>query len=183
MPNVKRIQRSSRGFTLVEVAIGMAVFIVLLVSGSMAIVQTQKLAHANVMHNTARTIVEGYMEQMKGISYNKFSESMADPVKVPIQTKGISSLKTGVIQYDDPLFLNVENKKEVMLDIKEESDGTFTPITMDVFITPELTDLFPSEGLQVYEVTLTFRYESLFKGVTSGYKKSIRFIKTAVSEY
>ena len=48
-----------RGFTLVEVAIGMTIFVFLLISGSSAIVQTQKLAHSNVMHNTARTVIEG----------------------------------------------------------------------------------------------------------------------------
>ena len=174
----------NRGFTLAEVAIGMAVFVVLLVTSSIAIVQTQKLAHANVMHNTARTVVEGYMEQMKGISYNKFKECMADPDNIPLDTKGISSLITGgPIEYDDPLYIGIENQKEVMLDIREESDGSLTPITMDVYITPTIVDLVPTEGIQVYEITLSFRYESLFKGVTSEYDNSIRFIKTAVSEY
>ena len=184
MPDVNINHRFSKGFTLVEVVIGTAVFLVLLVSGSVAIVQTQKLAHSNVMHNTVRTVVEGYMEQMKGISYVKFTESMADTVNVPIETKGISSLITGAaIEYDDPLYIGVENKKEVMLDMREESDGTLTPITMDVYITPTLTDLFPSEAIQVYEITLSFRYGSLFRGVQTDYTNSIRFIKTSVSEY
>ena len=61
-----------RGFTLVEVAIGMTIFVFLLISGPYAIVQTQKLAHSNVMHNTARTVIEGYMEQMKGLSYAEY---------------------------------------------------------------------------------------------------------------
>lgn len=176
--------QKTQGFTLVEVVIGMMVFILLIVSGSMAIVQTQKLAHSNIMHNTARTVMEGYMEQMKGISFKEYQEAMKDPDNVPIATKGISSLKTGTdIQYDDPLYLNKENKKEVLLDLLEASDGSLTPLTMSLYVKPTLTDLLPSTGLSIYEVTLEFRYESLFKGVNKEYSKSIRFVKTAVSEY
>ena len=173
-----------RGFTLVEVAIGMTIFVFLLISGSSAIVQTQKLAHSNVMHNTARTVIEGYMEQMKGLSYAEYQEAMAEPDKVPFSTKGISSIKVGAdITYDDPLFIGIENKKEGLLDIQEDAAGVKTPITMDVFVTPRLQNLAATEGLEAYEVTLTYRYESIYKGVTKDYQGAIRFIKTAVSEY
>ena len=124
------------------------------------------------------------MEQMKGITYKSYVEAMADTEKVPIETKSISSLKTGAdIQYDDPLFIGVENKKEVLLDISKDSDGSMKPRTMDVFITPTITDLSASESLKAYEITLSFSYASLYQGVTKEYTNSIRFIKTAVSEY
>jgi prepilin-type N-terminal cleavage/methylation domain-containing protein len=176
--------RTTKGFTLVEVAIGMAIFVMLLISGSAAITQTQKLAHSNIMHNTARTVVEGYMEQMKGISYYKFQEALADKTKVPIETMGISSLKTGTdIYFADPLYLDVENKKEVLLDLIEEKDGSFTPNTMNLYITPTITDITATEGLQVLEITLEFTYESIYNRSAKAYTNSIRFIKTSVSEY
>jgi prepilin-type N-terminal cleavage/methylation domain-containing protein len=165
--------RTTKGFTLVEVAIGMAIFVMLLISGSAAI-----------MHNTARTVVEGYMEQMKGISYYKFQEALADKTKVPIETMGISSLKTGTdIYFADPLYLDVENKKEVLLDLIEEKDGSFTPNTMNLYITPTITDITATEGLQVLEITLEFTYESIYNRSAKAYTNSIRFIKTSVSEY
>lgn len=173
-----------RGFTLLEVAIGMAVFVLLLLSGSAAITQTQKLAHSNVMHNTARTVVEGYMEQMRGLSFAEYKNAMADTVNLPFATKGISLLKTGAdISYDDPLYIGIENKKEVVLDLITDSAGNTTALTMDVYINPTLKNLMTAEALDAYEVTLSYRYESIYKGSSKDYTGSIRFIKTAVSEY
>ena len=117
----KTISMSEKGFTLVEVIVGAVIFVMLLAAGSSAIVQTQKLAHSNIMHNTARTVLEGYMEQMKGLPFSHYQDVLADPTKVPFETKGIDSLKTAkVIQYDDPLYLKTENKKSILLDIEDE---------------------------------------------------------------
>ncbi len=159
MANHSRIRnRSQKGFTLVEVVVGTFIFVLLLAAGSSAVVQTQMLAHTNIMHNTARTVMEGYMEQMKGLPFEDYKNTMADPTKVPFETKGIDSLKTAkVIQYDDPLFAKQENKKVVLLDIDEDSGGTPRPLTMDLYITPEVQDISATEGLQVFEVTLTFK--------------------------
>lgn len=169
---------------MVEVAIGMSIFVLLLISGSSAIVQTQKIAHSNIMHNTARTVVEGYMEQLRGLSYASYQNAMAEPDKVPFATKGISSIKTGDdISYDDPLYIGIENLKEVLLDIQEDESGKKTPITMNVYVEPTLRHLAAAESLEAYEVTLSYRYESIYKGVTKDYSGAIRFIKTAVSEY
>lgn len=184
MLNTFRNGLKNRGFTLVEVAVGMAVFVLLLLSGSAAITQTQKLAHSNVMHNTARTVVEGYMEQMKGLTFAEYKNAVADTVKVPFATKGISSLKTGAnISYDDPLFIGKDNWKEVVLDLVKDSTGNITAVTMDLSVSPTLTNLMTTESLDAYEVTLSYKYESLYKGSTKEYTGSIRFIKTAVSEY
>jgi prepilin-type N-terminal cleavage/methylation domain-containing protein len=100
-----------KGFTLVEVIVGLLVFAILATTSSVAFVQTQKLAHTNIMHNTARTVLQGYVEQVKGVQYNKLVESFTDPTNVPLPTKSISSLTAGTeIQLDDFLFLNQENQ-------------------------------------------------------------------------
>lgn len=75
----KTISMSEKGFTLVEVIVGAVIFVMLLAAGSSAIVQTQKLAHSNIMHNTARTVLEGYMEQMKGLPFSHYQDVLADP--------------------------------------------------------------------------------------------------------
>ncbi|MCB1121934.1 MAG: prepilin-type N-terminal cleavage/methylation domain-containing protein [Verrucomicrobiae bacterium] len=177
-------QKPIQGFTLVEVAIGIAIFVLLLLSGSAAITQTQKLAHTNVMHNTARTVIEGYMEQMKGINYEVYQNILADPENQPIPTMGISSLKTGKdIHFDDPLYLDVENKKEIVLDITEDTDGTLVPQNMEMYITPTIRDISTTEAIQVFEITLNFTYESIYNQEKKAYSNAIRFVKTAVSEY
>ena len=177
-------RKSNKAFTLVEVSVGMFIFVMLLAAGSSAIVQTQKLAHSNIMHNTARTVVEGYMEQMKGLSYEAYAQALADPTGTPFHTKGIDSLKTGeVIQFNDPLYIDQENKKQVLLDIDDSNAKAPKALTMDLYITPTVTDISTSEGLQIFEVTLKYQYDSLYDGSLKSHGGSIRFIKTAVSEY
>lgn len=135
------------------------------------------------MHNTARTVLEGYMEQMKGLPFSHYQDVLADPTKVPFETKGIDSLKTAkVIQYDDPLYLKTENKKSILLDIEDEG-GVLTPQTMDLYITPTMQNIYTSEGLQVFEITLQYAYDSLYDGTVKSHSGSLRFIKTTVSEY
>ena len=173
-----------KGFTLVEVIVGLLVFAILAVSASVAFVQTQKLAHSNVMHNTARTVLQGYVEQIKGVQYHKLLEVMDDPVTNPIPTKSISSIAEGEeIQIDDALRLNVENYKNILLDIIDRGDGEFDSHTMDLFVTPRANNIINSAGIEVIEFTLDYRYESLFQGMGATHNGSVRFIKTSVSEF
>ena len=176
-------RNQERGFTLVEVVIGAALFFMLLGSASMAVVQTQKTAHSNVMHNTARTVLTGYVEQLRGIPYAVWEEVLADPVNVPFPTKSVNILATEDIEVEDPLYLDQENLKEVVLDIITHEDQSQSLYTMDVTVTPTVTDLFPTEGIKAFDVTLDFKYKSLYTGYENEHARSIRFVKTAISEY
>jgi prepilin-type N-terminal cleavage/methylation domain-containing protein len=177
-------KRNANGFTLVEVIVGLLVFAILATSASVAFLQTQKLAHSNVMHNTARTVLQGYVEQIKGVQYHKLLEVIGDPVTHPIPTKSISSLTEGEeIQIDDPLLLNVENHKNILLDIIDKGNGEIESHTMDLYVTPTATNIINSAGIEVLEFTFDYRYESLFKGMGTTHDGSVRFIKTSVSEF
>ena len=177
-------RKKSEGFTLIEVIVGMVVFAILATTSSVAFVQTQKLAHANIMHNTARTVIQGYVEQIKGVQYYKLQESMADPTAVPLPTKSISSLATGTdIQISDTLFLNSENHKEVLIDIIDRGEGSYEEHTMDLYVTPSVNNIASTAGIDALEFTLNYRYDSLFKGINASHSGSVRFIKTSVSEF
>lgn len=172
------------GFTLAEVVIGMMVFAILATSSSVAFVQTQKLAHANIMHNTARTVLQGYIEQIKGVQYFKLLEAIDDPTNIPLPTKSISSLIQGEeIQISDSLYLNIENQKSVLLDIIDDGSGNLVTHTMDLFVTPTANNILSTAGIDVIEFTLTYEYESLFKGMNTTHAGTVRFIKTSVSEF
>jgi prepilin-type N-terminal cleavage/methylation domain-containing protein len=172
------------GFTLVEVVVGMLVFAIIATTSSVAFVQTQKLAHSNVMHNTARTVLQGYVEQIKGIQYFKLLESIEDPTAKPIGTKSISSLTEGdEIQLDDSLFLNQENHKNILLDIVNRGNGVREAHTMDLYVTPTATNILNTAGMEVIEFKLDYRYDSAFNGLNAEQTGTIRFIKTSISEY
>ena len=179
---MERIKKS--GFTLSEVVVGMLVFAILATTSSVAFVQTQKLAHANVMHNTARTVLQGYIEQIKGIQYYKILESMDDPSNIPLPTKSISSLAEGEeIQISDDLYLGTENQKSVLLDIIDDGSGNLETHTMDLWVTPTASNILTTAGIEVIEFTLDYEYESLFKGINTRHSGTVRFIKTSVSEF
>lgn len=177
-------KKKLEGFTLVEVIVGMVVFAMLATTSSVAFVQTQKLAHANIMHNTARTVLQGYVEQLKGVQYFKLLESINDPTTIPLPTKSISSIATGTdIQISDTLFINQENYKKVLIDLIERGNGVFDEHTMDLYITPTVANINSTAGIEVLEFNLNYRYESLFKGINASHSGTIRFIKTSVSEF
>lgn len=174
----------NKGFTLAEVIIGMVVFAILATSSSVAFVQTQKLAHANIMHNTARTVLQGYIEQIKGVQYYKLLDCLNDPSTVPLPTKSISSLAEGDdIQISDTLYLNAENHKNILLDIIDRGEGDLEVHTMDLYVTPVANNILNSAGVEVIEFTINFQYESIFKGINTRHSGAVRFIKTSVSEF
>lgn len=173
------------GFTLVEVVVGSLLFFMVLGSAFYSVNQTQKTAHNNVMHNTARTVIIGYIEQMRGISYATWQDILADPTKTPIPTKSVNILAASdsEVEVDDPLFLDRDNVKEVALDIIADEEQGQTLYTMAVTIVPTARDLLASEGIKAIDITLSFSYQSLYKGQTAAHEDSIRFVKTAISEY
>lgn len=178
------VKKNQEGFTLVEVIVGLLVFAILATTSSVAFVQTQKLAHANIMHNTARTVLQGFVEQIKGVQYFKLLEAINDPTTIPLPTKSISSIATGTdIQISDTLFLNQENYKEVLIDLIDHGSGVYEEHTMDLYITPTVTNISSTAGIEVLEFRLGYRYESLFKGINASHAGTVRFIKTSVSEY
>lgn len=184
-PGTSPRPRRRSGFTLVEVVVGSFLFFMLLAAAFFSINQTQKTAHSNVMHNTARTVIIGYIEQMRGISYPKWQEILADPINNPIPTKSVNILAASdsEVEVDDPLYLERENIKEVALDIITNEGESVSLYTMAVTIEPVAIDLLATEGIKAIDVTLTFSYESLYQGGVQSHKDSIRFVKTAISEY
>lgn len=149
-----------------------------------AFVQTQKLAHSNVMHNTAVTVLQGYIEQIKGIQYHKLLEVLDDPENTPLATKSISSLNDSEnIQVDDPLYLNIENSKEVLLDLIEDENGNLDTYTMQVYVTPTAKNILSTSGREAIEFKITFRYESVFQGVASSHTRNVQFLKTSITEF
>jgi|GEM_PF-1048165 len=185
-----------KGLTLAEVVIGLVVFAILMAAVSSAMVQSQKLSQANIMDNTAFTVAQGYLEQIKSISYSDLEEIAANPNTLPIPTKSIKYSATidteleeegvveedDMIEIDDPLWVNQQNTKSVLLDLIEKGTS-IQEVSMDVVITPTLNNIFSSEGRKVVEITLDFSYTSIFGGGTITRNGSVRGLKIELSEF
>ncbi len=166
---VCRLARRSRvaGFTITEAMMGMFVFAILATGLTSGVLQSRRLAQLNIMRNTAYTVAQGYLEQMKAISTADLSAA-ADPSKTnkpPIATKSVSALAVGQIERDDPLYVDnvstpaagcvlqvrgaasdpanptdVWNYKQIMIDLG--ADGK--PVVMNMWIDVDIWRDWPN---------------------------------------
>ncbi len=178
----ERLLTSKKAFTLVEVIVGLWVFVTLTTVASVAMLQTQKTAHANVMHNSARTVVQGYMEQIKGIPFDVLNACVIDTTK-PIPTKSVDTSASTDLIVDDDLFIGISNTKTIILDTIIKSDGSLKSQTMTLKLKPTILNIYSSMGRKLLEINLEYQYESTFSGITLNKSGSLRFVKTDVSEY
>ena len=61
--------RQRRGFTLVETAISMGVLAVLMVGVLSALMLSRRMTEGSIYQNSALTIIQGYIEQMKNMEF------------------------------------------------------------------------------------------------------------------
>ena len=113
-------KKRMQGMTLVEVMIAMVILSIFSITILSAVLLGRRLSEANIYENTALTVAQGYMEQIKSMEYDVVLQSLASPLTVALPTKSISALAVGsVIEIDDPLFLDQQNAKEVMIDLRD----------------------------------------------------------------
>lgn len=165
------LSKRNEGLTLIEVTIAIFIFLIVAAGITATVLQSNRIAQANVIRNTAYTVVQGYLEQIRSISYATLKKSLDNPGVTPLPTMGISAVinseNPADIQVDDPLYLNVLNDKEVLLDMKNNPEGTPTLYTLKLGITPKITNLndasYGAEAIPALEVILDFQYEARHK--------------------
>lgn len=145
----------SRGFSLVEVMVALAIFSMLAMAYTATSLYARRSAETNVMESTALTVAAGYLEQIKSLEYESLIVSVKDPSE---------PLRTMVNQgKDDPIYLGKFTSKTVVMN--EDEYGT--PIqTMDVAVRPDITDLSGSTGERIINIIITYRWAQVDTGQT-----------------
>lgn len=158
-----------RGFSLVEVMVGFAIFSIIAMGMSLTAILSLKISHLNVMRTTAYASAQAFLEQIKVIEEDDIIAALADPDVVPIPTRTVSSLHGGTddegnatIYHDDTLYLDDpyatakgENHKQIVIDLKGVGSKT-REVTMDVWYDLDITEFTFSNG---YIIELGFTYE------------------------
>lgn len=130
-----------RGLTLVEVMVAMTLFTIM-ASGIMAThTMAMRLAHANIHRNTAVSVGQGYLEQIKSIPFETVEKAFLDPDNNPLPTRGISSVRSLAEEseiLDDDLIVGQSNFKRVLLDVDAQGEETF----MELWVTPRISQSF-----------------------------------------
>lgn len=149
-----------------------------------AVLLGRRLAEANVYENTALTVTQGYLEQMKSMEYSDMLDCYTDN-SIPIPTKSVSAILTGQsIEIDDPLYFGQVNQKEIMIDIRDIDTANPRPITMDYEVTLTANNLDTGVApIKALEITFDYRYLSPERGAPQWKSASIRFVKSFVPTF
>ena len=158
--------------TLVETVVAMGIFSLVAVGIIGLNLQSRRLAESAIRENTAATVTQGYLEQIKAIEYSALVDAVADPSGVAIPTKTDST-------NDDPIFLNIRNEKTLV--IHSTDSGTPTRF-MRFWITPRATNL-AAAGRKAIEFTILFEWEGNDKRVGDVRQSTIRFVRSYVPTY
>lgn len=152
----------------------------ILATGTIGItMQSRYQAEYLVYQNAAYTAAQGYLEQIKTMEYNIIEASVASN-PVPLPTKALSYSGTaaaGTLQIDDPIYINTETEKTVLIDISNLDSGSPEEISMPFHVTVLANDL-SSFNLEAMEIIIDFRYETPHM---SGRKESYGTVRTVVT--
>lgn len=180
---------STSGMSLVEVMISMVILSMFAATILASILLGRRLAEANIYENTALTVTQGYLEQIKSMEYKDVLASYDDNT-IPLPTRSVSSILSGeTIEIDDPIYVNsqknhADNTKEVLIDIRNLDTDHPSQITMDYEISPTVTNLDTgSNPKKALEVVLDYKYLSPEKGAPEWKSGSVRFVKSFVPTF
>lgn len=162
---------SYAGFSLLEVVIALAIFMLVAFGITGTVLQSQQIAQNNIIRNTAYTVAQGYLEQIRTIPVLALQRAIDDPPGIPLPTKSVSALHLGAIEVEDPLFLdgdapplpnrtNGSNYKRILIDLQDRPNQAPREVTMDAWFDVELDFL----GVGENTFTITIRFEATLRG-------------------
>ena len=170
---------SRRGLSLVEVAIAMAVFALIAVSLAAVTIRVRRMAERNVYQNTALTMAQGYMEQLRGIP--------ASALVTASTTGGVLEIKNsaGVTLTDEAggtLQQGEWARETVHLD-RSSSGQPIQPFTFR--FQPTLVDLTTATGGKARgtEITIVYEVSYAFGSTAQSFRQSLRSVRSHVPTY
>ena len=172
----------NRALTLIEVMLALGVLTMVSLTILSSVLLSRRLAESNVYENTALTVTQGYMEQIKSMEYSVLTDCLI--TGDPLPCKSVSILQTGPnIEEDDPLVIAAENLKTIAIDLRDDGTGNLYEVVMQYKITPTVTDLQPTLGIQALEISLDYEFLSPETGVPTWRSDEVKFVKSWVPTF
>jgi len=157
----KRASSGQRGFTLVEMMVGLTLLGVFM-SGIFGSVRLSNLlAETNIYQLSASIAAQGYLEQIKSLPYEDVLLSAQDPANYPLNTIAPvydSSLKVTVIE--EPIsLLSAAMPFEKTINLDSRANGSLVEMPMKMWIT--VTDKNTgSNPLNALEIKIVYSYQT-----------------------
>ncbi len=182
--------QKNKGYTLVEVVLAVLIFGFMVTGISSSMIFAQKQAFSNIMDNTAFSVAQGYLEQIKSMSFEDIASSTAAPGEggIALETKSIILSETQTendaseLNIDDPLFVGVSNARSIALDYESAYGSGSAKRTLEIEFTPILNNISATSGRDIIEIRLEFTYNSIFGDGSITRTGAVQAIKTDVTE-
>jgi type II secretory pathway pseudopilin PulG len=170
---------ATRGMTIVEVIIALGLLAILSVSVISVTFQVRSMAEQTVYQNTALTLAQGYMEQVRHLDYTTL-RSCAQSATVPLPLDKTDG--TPVVPESGTVFGNsVWSNERVFLD----QTATGTPIQpMDFRFRAVLTSLETATTNLASGVEIIIQYQVTYDyGVRRVVNGTLRSVRSSVPTY
>ena len=195
-----------RGFSLVEMMIGMSILVIIAAGTISAIFVSRNLAERNIYDNTAFTVAQGYAEQVKSIEYGLLTNALDNyenskatvdgwgildndayltsslAEEVMLETKSIDASESGIASETDfetesPLYIGAWVQRDVLIDIRNLGENNEHRLLMPMRFKIEMNNLSDtSEDVEALEVTLTYQYQIKVRGHEGWEEGTLRFV-------
>lgn len=142
---------SPAGFTLVELMTGVAIFSMAAIALVPGVLSTRKASEANIYHSSILTVVTGFVEQTKAMSFSEL-EDLAN---------GDAATLEYVVGNDSSATITNDVESVLVIPIDANSDGE-TTVTADLYIRIKISPISDFDAVQLdiqygYEIPLTDR--------------------------
>jgi len=152
---IHRAKSRQRGFTLVEMMVGLTLLGVFMTGIFGSVRLSTILAETTIYESTAANVAQGYLEQIKSLPYEDILLAVQDPSTYELQTISPSydsSLQATV--FDEPLSIDPNqqpNVRDVMIDLRADGTGRVIemPVKLWVTISDRNTGTTPVNALEI----------------------------------
>ncbi len=167
---MKAMQRTTRGFTLLEVMLAMSILALVAVGVTQNLILTRGISESNIRDSTAVAAASGYLEQIKGMEYERILASVRDPA-TPLPT---------VLNQGDPDPIRLDEWTTKMIVIDEEVDNGMKR-RMPFHIRVGIDDLEGSGHGSLLGVSVFFAWEDAKTGRRN--ERALRTLRSYVPNF
>lgn len=157
-----RAKSRQRGFTLVEMMVGLTLLGVFMTGILGSVRLSTILAETSIYESTAANVAQGYLEQIKSLPYEDVLMAVQDPSNYQLETMSPfydSSLQVTV--FDKPLTIdpnNQPNLRDIMIDVRNGGTGAVIEMPMKFWVTVEDRNT-GSNPINALELKIVYSYQ------------------------
>jgi Tfp pilus assembly protein PilV len=199
-----RARRADRGLTLVEVMIASTVMC-MLVGGILAtVIQSRRLTEGSIVQNSANTILQGYIEQMKTMAFDTdlvCSPSSAPNPYVVGTSLSVPCARDETAAGQDPIYLSagtppatlppigttptgaVDNNHAISIKTPAVNPNDTLNLNLWLWVVDQSDPLNRPNVQQCKAITLIYTYQFLDGGRIRQVRGSLRTVRSVVPSF